>query len=40
MTSRRPKTRSLVGKDAWLWWALGWLPDRWRDRLVLSQIRE
>jgi NAD(P)-dependent dehydrogenase (short-subunit alcohol dehydrogenase family) len=28
MTSRRPKTRYLVGRDAWLWLLLNFLPDR------------
>ncbi len=36
LTSPRPKTRYLVGKDARLQALLvRWLPDRWRDRLVL-----
>src|SRR5262249_6612260 len=29
LTSRRPRTRYLVGRDAWLWALLAWLPDRW-----------
>jgi NAD(P)-dependent dehydrogenase (short-subunit alcohol dehydrogenase family) len=37
MTARWPKTRYLVGRDAWMWWLLNLLPDRWRDRLILSQ---
>jgi NAD(P)-dependent dehydrogenase (short-subunit alcohol dehydrogenase family) len=40
LTARRPKTRYLVGRDTWLWLFLNWLPDRWRDRLILSKIRE
>ena len=40
MTARRPRTRYLVGRDTWLWLFLNWLPDRWRDRLILSKIRE
>jgi NAD(P)-dependent dehydrogenase (short-subunit alcohol dehydrogenase family) len=40
MTARKPKTRYLVGKDVWLWRLLNWLPDRWRDRLILSKIHE
>jgi NAD(P)-dependent dehydrogenase (short-subunit alcohol dehydrogenase family) len=40
MTAWRPRTRYLVGKDAWLWAFLAWLPDRWRDWLILSQMRE
>jgi hypothetical protein len=38
MTARRPKTRYLVGRDAWFWLLLNWLPDRWRDRLILSRV--
>jgi NAD(P)-dependent dehydrogenase (short-subunit alcohol dehydrogenase family) len=40
MTARRPKSRYVVGRDAWFWLLLNLLPDRWRDRLVLSKIRE
>jgi NAD(P)-dependent dehydrogenase (short-subunit alcohol dehydrogenase family) len=40
MTARRPKTRYLVGRDTWLWVLLNFLPDRWRDRLILSKMRE
>jgi NAD(P)-dependent dehydrogenase (short-subunit alcohol dehydrogenase family) len=40
MTARKPKTRYLVGRDVWLWVLLGLLPDRWRDKLILSRIRE
>jgi NAD(P)-dependent dehydrogenase (short-subunit alcohol dehydrogenase family) len=40
MTARRPKTRYLVGRDTWLWRFLSWLPDRWRDRLILSKVHE
>jgi NAD(P)-dependent dehydrogenase (short-subunit alcohol dehydrogenase family) len=40
MTARKPKTRYVVGRDARLWLLLNWLPDRWRDRLILSKIRE
>jgi NAD(P)-dependent dehydrogenase (short-subunit alcohol dehydrogenase family) len=39
LTARKPKTRYLVGKDVWLWRMLSLLPDRWRDRLILSKIR-
>lgn len=38
MTARRPKTRYVVGADAWFWLALNLVPDRWRDGLILSQI--
>jgi NAD(P)-dependent dehydrogenase (short-subunit alcohol dehydrogenase family) len=38
MTARKPKTRYVVGRDAWLWLLLNLLPDRWRDRLILSKI--
>jgi hypothetical protein len=40
MTARRPKTRYLVGRDTWLWILLNLLPDRWRDRLILSKTHE
>jgi NAD(P)-dependent dehydrogenase (short-subunit alcohol dehydrogenase family) len=39
LTSRRPKTRYLVGADTRIWLLLNLLPDRWRDRLILSQIK-
>jgi NAD(P)-dependent dehydrogenase (short-subunit alcohol dehydrogenase family) len=39
MTARRPRTRYVVGRDAWLWLLLNYLPARWRDRLVLSKVR-
>jgi NAD(P)-dependent dehydrogenase (short-subunit alcohol dehydrogenase family) len=40
MTARRPRTRYLVGKDAWLWLLLNCLPARWRDRIVLGKVRD
>jgi NAD(P)-dependent dehydrogenase (short-subunit alcohol dehydrogenase family) len=40
MTARRPRTRYLVGRDTLLWRFLSWLPDRWRDRLILSKVHE
>lgn len=40
MTARRPKTRYVVGADAWFWLLLNLLPERWRDRLILSQIHD
>jgi len=40
MTARKPKTRYLVGRDTWLWLLLNLLPDRWRDRLILSKIHQ
>jgi hypothetical protein len=39
MTARRPRPRYVVGKDAWLWLLLNYLPTRWRDWLVLSKVR-
>jgi len=36
MTARRPKSRYLVGADTSLWLALNYLPDRWRDRIILK----
>jgi len=38
--ARRPKTRYVIGSDAWLFLALNLLPDRWRDRLILSQLQK
>jgi NAD(P)-dependent dehydrogenase (short-subunit alcohol dehydrogenase family) len=40
MTARRPKARYVLGRDAWFWLLLNWLPDRWRDRLILSEIHK
>ena len=40
LTARKPKTRYVLGRDAWLWLLLNLLPDRWRDRLILSKIQE
>ena len=40
LTARRPRPRYLVGRDVWLWLFLNWLPTRWRDRLILSRIRD
>jgi NAD(P)-dependent dehydrogenase (short-subunit alcohol dehydrogenase family) len=40
MTARSPKTRYLVGPETRFWLLLNLLPDRWRDRLILSQLRE
>jgi NAD(P)-dependent dehydrogenase (short-subunit alcohol dehydrogenase family) len=40
MTARRPKARYLVGRDARLWLLLNLLPDRWRDRLILSELNK
>jgi NAD(P)-dependent dehydrogenase (short-subunit alcohol dehydrogenase family) len=38
LTARRPRTRYLVGRETWLWRFLSWLPDRWRDHLILSKV--
>jgi NAD(P)-dependent dehydrogenase (short-subunit alcohol dehydrogenase family) len=38
MLARRPKTRYLIGSDAWLFLFLSWLPSRLRDSLILSQL--
>jgi NAD(P)-dependent dehydrogenase (short-subunit alcohol dehydrogenase family) len=40
LAARKPKTRYVVGRDARFWLLLNILPDRWRDRLILSKIRE
>ena len=39
MTGRKPKSRYVLGKDAWFWLFVNLMPDRWRDRLVLSRIQ-
>ena len=36
LTSKRPKTRYPVGRDAMLARVLRYLPDRWRDRYFIS----
>ncbi len=38
MTAPRPKTRYPVGPDSRFWLLLNLLPDRWRDRLILSKL--
>jgi NAD(P)-dependent dehydrogenase (short-subunit alcohol dehydrogenase family) len=38
MTARKPRTRYVVGKDAWMWLLLNWLPTRWRDKIILSHV--
>jgi NAD(P)-dependent dehydrogenase (short-subunit alcohol dehydrogenase family) len=40
LTVRRPRARYVIGKDAWFWLLLNLLPDRWRDRLILSKLHE
>jgi NAD(P)-dependent dehydrogenase (short-subunit alcohol dehydrogenase family) len=40
MTVRRPRARYVIGKDAWFWLLVNLLPDRWRDRLILSKLHE
>jgi NAD(P)-dependent dehydrogenase (short-subunit alcohol dehydrogenase family) len=35
-----PKTRYLVGKDSLAIWIIAALPDRLRDRIILSQVRK
>jgi NAD(P)-dependent dehydrogenase (short-subunit alcohol dehydrogenase family) len=37
MTARKPKTRYVIGRDSWFWLLLNFLPDRWRDRLILGK---
>ncbi|HEX7117148.1 MAG TPA: SDR family oxidoreductase [Longimicrobiales bacterium] len=39
LTARRPKTRYLVGSDARIRALIRRLPDRLRDRLILSRLR-
>ncbi|MCC6795967.1 MAG: SDR family oxidoreductase [Candidatus Hydrogenedentes bacterium] len=38
LTASRPKTRYLVGKDARVQMLLTYLPDRWRDFLIMKLI--
>jgi NAD(P)-dependent dehydrogenase (short-subunit alcohol dehydrogenase family) len=40
LTARTPKTRYLVGKDARIQMLLTYLPDRWRDSLILRMIEK
>jgi hypothetical protein len=40
ITARKPKTRYVLGKDAWFWLLVNLLPDRWRDKLVLSNVHK
>jgi NAD(P)-dependent dehydrogenase (short-subunit alcohol dehydrogenase family) len=40
MTASKPKTTYPVGADTLVWRALSLLPDRWRDHLILSEIRK
>jgi NAD(P)-dependent dehydrogenase (short-subunit alcohol dehydrogenase family) len=40
LTARRPRTRYVLGRDAWFWLLLNWLPDRWRDRLILGEMHK
>jgi hypothetical protein len=40
MMVRNPKTRYLIGRDSWLGLLLSFLPNRWRDRLILSKINQ
>src|SRR5262249_37864946 len=40
ITARKPKTRYVLGKDAWFWLLANLLPDRWRDKLVLSSVHK
>ena len=38
LTATKPKTRYLVGKDARVQMLLTYLPDRWRDSLIMKLI--
>lgn len=40
LTSARPKTRYVVGRDAKIRMLLNWLPDLTRDSLILKQIEK
>ena len=40
LTSQKPKTRYVVGRDAKIRMLLNWLPDRTRDSLILKQIEK
>ena len=40
LTARKPRTRYLVGKDARIQMLLTWLPDRWRDKIILKMIEK
>lgn len=38
ITSRNPKTRYVIGRDARVWLLLNMLPDSWRDLLIMSEL--
>lgn len=38
LTTKRPRTRYLVGRMAYLRLLLQALPDRWRDRIILNRL--
>lgn len=40
MTARKPKTRYVLGGDAWFWLLLNLLADRWRDQLILGKSKK
>jgi NAD(P)-dependent dehydrogenase (short-subunit alcohol dehydrogenase family) len=40
LTARKPRARYVIGRDAWFMLLLNLLPDRWRDRLILSKLHE
>jgi NAD(P)-dependent dehydrogenase (short-subunit alcohol dehydrogenase family) len=40
MTARKPKSRYVLGRDAWFWLLLNWLPDKWRDWLIVSEMNK
>lgn len=40
LTAPRPRTRYIVGRDAWIRRGLQFLPDRVRDRLIVGQMQK
>ena len=38
LTSDKPRTRYLVGRDAKLRAGVQHLPDRWRDRVIVRRV--
>jgi NAD(P)-dependent dehydrogenase (short-subunit alcohol dehydrogenase family) len=37
--TQRPKTRYLLTKNHWLIRLAGWLPDNWKDRLIMRRFK-
>jgi NAD(P)-dependent dehydrogenase (short-subunit alcohol dehydrogenase family) len=40
LAARKPRARYVLGGDAWVWLLLNWIPDRWRDSLILRELNK